>query len=294
LGALPGCGGALIVVTQFVQGKMTFGALVTVLVSTMGDAAFLLIAHEPKTALLVLLLSISAGIVFGMIVNLIHGKDFLRINRTQVIESNNALPALPPIAGKLFLLIAMPGLLVGLLAAFQIGTADLFPNSLLSNFDTWIGVLGSIVCFSTWFSRPNNSWTATFHSSNDSRQLHETVTIETRFVTVFVILGFVLYETVIYYTDLDLGLYFLQLGVMVPLLAILIGFIPGCGPQILITTLYINGIVPLSAQIANAISNDGDALFPAIALAPRASVIATIYSAIPALVMGYGAYSLGW
>lgn len=41
LGALPGCGGAIIVVTQFVSGKMSFGALVAVLISTMGDAAFI-------------------------------------------------------------------------------------------------------------------------------------------------------------------------------------------------------------------------------------------------------------
>ena len=30
-----------------------------------------------------------------------------------------------------------------------------------------------------------------------------------------------------------------------------------------------------SAQLANAISNDGDALFPAIAIAPKAAILAT-------------------
>ena len=32
----------------------------------------------------------------------------------------------------------------------------------------------------------------------------------------------------------------------------------------------------------------GDALFPALALAPRAAILATAYSAIPALLIGYG------
>jgi hypothetical protein len=45
--------------------------------------------------------------------------------------------------------------------------------------------------------------------------------------------------------------------------------------------------VPFSALIANAISTDGDALFPAIALAPRAAIAATLYSAVPALLVGY-------
>ncbi|MGB1399971.1 MAG: putative manganese transporter, partial [Candidatus Puniceispirillaceae bacterium] len=55
---------------------------------------------------------------------------------------------------------------------------------------------------------------------------------------------------------------------------------------------YLSGYLPLSAQIGNAISNDGDALFPAIALAPGAAVMATLYSAIPALLISYGWFFL--
>ena len=77
-----------------------------------------------------------------------------------------------------------------------------------------------------------------------------------------------------------------------PLMGLTVGLLPGCGPQILVTSLYISGAAPLSAQLANAISNDGDALFPAIALAPKAALVATIYSALPALVVGYGYYFL--
>ena len=73
----------------------------------------------------------------------------------------------------------------------------------------------------------------------------------------------------------------------VPLMAIIFGFVPGCGPQIVVTTFYLNGFIPFSAEIGNAISNDGDALFPAIALAPKAAIIATIYSAIPAIIVSY-------
>ena len=71
-------------------------------------------------------------------------------------------------------------------------------------------------------------------------------------------------------------------------MAILIGFLPGCGPQVLVTTMYLSGMIPLSAQIGNAISNDGDALFPAIAIAPRVAIVATLYSAVPALLISYG------
>ena len=72
------------------------------------------------------------------------------------------------------------------------------------------------------------------------------------------------------------------------ILAIFFGFLPGCGPQIIVTTFYLNGYIPLSAEMGNAIANDGDALFPAIALAPKAAIIATLYSGIPAIIVAYG------
>ena len=73
---------------------------------------------------------------------------------------------------------------------------------------------------------------------------------------------------------------------------ILVGFIPGCGPQVLVTTLFINGLIPFSALLGNAISNDGDALFPAIAINPKVALLATLYSAIPAFVLAHSIYFL--
>jgi hypothetical protein len=74
------------------------------------------------------------------------------------------------------------------------------------------------------------------------------------------------------------------------LFAAAIGLIPGCGPQIVVITLYIQGSLPFSALLANAISNDGDALFPALALAPKAATIASMLTTVPALTFGYLVY----
>ena len=99
--------------------------------------------------------------------------------------------------------------------------------------------------------------------------------------------GFLLYEFAIYITGIDLKIFFDTWIILVPLISILFGFIPGCGPQIVITTFYLNGFIPFSAEIGNAIANDGDALFPAIALAPKAAIYATLYSGIPAIIVAY-------
>ena len=65
LGALPGCGGAIIVVTNFTRGHVTFGGVVAVLIATMGDAAFLLIAREPTTGLMMMAMGLTIGTLAG-------------------------------------------------------------------------------------------------------------------------------------------------------------------------------------------------------------------------------------
>ena len=110
---------------------------------------------------------------------------------------------------------------------------------------------------------------------------------DTHFITSWVVAAFIGYELFMLWSGIDIALFFKNYALFIPLIASLIGLLPGCGPQIIVTTLYMQGIVPFSALVANAISNDGDALFPAIALAPKAALVATLYTTVPSLVVGY-------
>ncbi|MCV6587997.1 MAG: putative manganese transporter [Marinobacterium sp.] len=301
LGMLPGCGGAIIVVTQFVHGKLSFGALVAVLISTMGDASFLLLATEPVTAVMVLSVSTIAGIIFGYGLDLYHGSDFMRPTPDQQRE-NSSIPGcrsnnsqMLPLLSWSWRLLLIPGLILGVLAAFQVDTDAVFGNWAQYHPATWLGFTGAIVSLLIWFTQPPGySWaTAGNPEDNTGQHLLEMVANETSFVSAWVITGFLSFELLIYFTGFDLQQLFSNLGVMTIMLAVLVGFIPGCGPQIITTSLYLQGLVPLSAQLANAISNDGDALFPALALAPKASLYATLYSAVPAVIVGYIAFAMG-
>ena len=117
---------------------------------------------------------------------------------------------------------------------------------------------------------------------------------DANFVSAWVVFAFVGYEVLIAAAGIDLEAAFTVWAAAVPAIGILVGFIPGCGPQIITTSLYLDGAIPLSAQLGNAISNDGDALFPAIAKAPRAAALATLYTTVPAVLVAYGAYVLGY
>ena len=61
---------------------------------------------------------------------------------------------------------------------------------------------------------------------------------------------------------------------------------------LIFTALFIKGWFPFAALVANAISQDGDALFPLIAMDKKSSVWATIITTIPALIIGIALYYL--
>ena len=189
----------------------------------------------------------------------------------------------------------LPGLALGAANAFQLDANEWF--GVLGVYDPvlWIGFIGALLCVTMWAFNPNSGPSITNLSGKivetKGWKIHlERVIIDTNFVTVWVILAFLVFELGILWSGFDLKIVFDVWAPIVPLMAIIIGFIPGCGPQILATTFYLNGLIPLSAQLGNAISNDGDALFPAIALAPKTAILATAYTAIPALIVAYSWY----
>ena len=288
LGALPGCGGAIIVLTQYSRGKASFGSVVAALTATMGDAAFLLIAREPVTGLLILLIGFFVGYMSGLLVNSIHGKSFMKMNGCDLIRLN-CKPSKYKTSKTLdliWLTLMIPGMIFGILSAFQIDLDAYFSNNFIENPITFFGFFAGSLCFIMWII-PIISGLKYSPSGPNEKIIRRTVS-DTNFITGWVILAFLAYELTVYFGDLNLEIIFKSYYIFIPLIAILIGFLPGCGPQILVTTLYLNGIIPLSAQIGNAISNDGDALFPAIALHPKAAFIATIYSAFPAIIVSCG------
>lgn len=119
---------------------------------------------------------------------------------------------------------------------------------------------------------------------------------ETAFVIMWVFTALFSYEIFIAFLGGEVVIenFMRQPGFIVVLVAVLIGIIPGCGPQIILTTLFINGIIPFSALMANAICNDGDALFPLLAIDRKSAFMTTFYNIIPALIVGSILYILGF
>ena len=141
LGSLPGCGGAIIVLTQYSRGKISFGSVVATLTATMGDAAFLLIAKDPKIGFLIMIIGFLVGFVSGILVNKIHGKSFMKINGCDIIRLNSK-PSNYKASKTLdifWIILLIPGIVLGVLSAFQINLEEYFTNELIEDPITFFG-----------------------------------------------------------------------------------------------------------------------------------------------------------
>ena len=280
LGSIPGCGGAIMVMSLFTRGIVSFGAVLAALISTMGDAAFLLIAVKPEAALIILPVTFIVGIISGYI-----AKPFTKNFLKEKINKSISISDLPKNKTsnkfyKLWLFILIPGLILGLINAFNIdANFEIFGMDVVLVFS----FSAALFCVLLWVLNPLTDIQMASIHENSYRRVVDT----TCFVTVWVIISFVLYELINLSTNGAIFESLILFGPFLPLIAILIGFIPGCGPQIMITSMYVSGQIPMSAQIGNSISNDGDALFPAIAISAKAAIVATLYSAIPAIIIAY-------
>ena len=280
LGATRGCGGAVVVVAAYSSGHVRFGAVVATLTATMGDAAFLLIATRPEAAAVVLPLSFAVGILSGWAVD-------LAARRFPVRAATCGPGITVPMIGqtrwrdRAFAVLALPGLVMGVsqLAGVEIEAAFGIALPIIALAGTALGLL-------IWAASPLAAMT------NPGDPPLTRMTEETAFISVWVIVAYLAYDYLVAFSGLDLAQLFTTIAPILPLAGVAVGLIPGCGPQVLVTTLYVNGTIPFAALMGNVISNDGDALFPAIALNPRAAILATLYSTIPALIVAYGFYFL--
>ncbi|UTV30776.1 putative manganese transporter [Photobacterium atrarenae] len=296
MGALPGCGGAIVVITQFVSGKLSFGAVVAVLTATMGDAAFLLLAAQPSTGLAIVATGFVVGLISGLVVDRIHGADFMRPATAKKVTPAACQSTVQPttasamkLQGLFWQWALLPASIIAVMGSLQIDIDQVW--HLGSGTTSIIGAIAALTAMLLWAtSRDVTDYQSAVSEDPKptTNSLFQRVAQDTNFVTSWVIGAFLLFELTLFWTGLEPATFLSQWYLLLPLMGVMVGLLPGCGPQILVTSLYLTGAVPLSAQLGNAISNDGDALFPAIALAPKAALMATVYSTLPALIVAYG------
>ncbi len=156
---------------------------------------------------------------------------------------------------------------------------------------TWIGFIGTSLSIILYVSSKNFFADDTEATIGDKlNSLDETLVhaaSETAFVTFWVLIAYLVFEFGMLLSGIkesDMSEHGSGAGAV--LVAATIGLIPGCGPQIIAITAYVEGIISFPALVANAISQDGDALFPLLVRHKVASIWATIHTTLPAIIVG--------
>jgi hypothetical protein len=255
LGLLPGCAGALLVVAAYLQGGVRVSAVLATAIATMGDAAFLLLAQEPATGVLTMAISGVLGLLVGGLYQLVEKKDFsLPKPVTDCFCSKKQALAGAGLWLGLFLL-TLPVALAKLI------TPSWFAALPFAFLLLWAWLL---LTLTAWLWLKSSSLPA--GSCGLSMPVPSAIAQQASAMAVWVLVAYLSLALLTPWIGED---FFHQQGFFSPLWAALLGFAPGCGVQVLVTSLYLEGALPYAAQLANAISNSGEALLPLLLAAPR-------------------------
>ena len=325
MGLTPGCGGAIIMMPMYARGYVTYGTVVATLIATLGDSAFVLIGAAVADSsfiapmIAVHVISFVVGVLWGYIVDMTGttpskplGKFGPKVGDDLIPESDEDTSLLEDLPrevpegigykilhqGYLFWWgITTIGFIFAILLLVWSGQDPEYELKLAYNpltidgFITWVGLLGTTLSVVLYVAQKN--WFADDTEATIGDKLHsmrETMVhaaSETAFVTFWVMIAYLAFEFTMLFsgvTEQDMARH--GDGFIAVVVAAIIGLIPGCGPQIIAITAYTKEMISFPALAANAISQDGDALFPLLVRHKAASLWATVHTTIPALITG--------
>ncbi len=289
MGAIPGCLGAFTVVSLYAHGIVTMGALVTVMIATSGDDAFVMLAMIPDKFILITVILAVVALAAGMLTDVIFHRHITRKtancdgftlhdnNEYTCFSSKNIIPQLKdcsPTRGFLFVFIAV----ITLFFIFGI----LGPTEW--NWIRFTLVLVSLFGLFIVITVPDHFLEEHLWDHVTKRHLPKI------FLWTFGALLFLAYLS--QYIDVESWIQKSQFVVLV--LACLIGLIPESGPHLIFVTMYAQGILPLSVLLASSIVQDGHGMLPMLAHSRKGFIFVKVINLIVGLMIGFLGFWCGW
>ncbi len=289
LGAIPGCLGAFTMVAMYSHRLVSFGALVTTMIATSGDEAFVMFAMFPKKALLLTLIILVVGILAGYITDRIykpkkalekltshklplHDEPECKCFEKDKIWINIFSPSKYRLTIAIIILVLIVGLVTGMLAG---------------NLEIWMKISVLVVFGFSFFivlTVPNHFIEK--HIWEHIVKMH----LPRIFLWVFGTMFFM--HFLINYVDVQTWISTNMFIVL--LVAVVIGIIPESGPHLIFVTLFAQGSIPFSILLASSISQDGHGMLPLLAESKRSFLAVKIVNMIYAFIVGILTLLLGF
>lgn len=296
LGWIPGCMGGFASVSLFSHGMISFGALVAMLIATMGDEAFVMLTLFPGKALLISAVCLVAGILAGVIIDYLGPRigikpyalkacGHMEVHDEDRLHNHGETPQgrrKRSFTWKRALLLAGIALYV---AALALGLLehDAEPDvkhgfNILS--EDWMNVLfAGLSVIMLAVAAIGTDHFVEHHLWNHVIARHA-AKIFAWTLGVLILLGFI---TEVF----DISAWISSNTPLMILLATLIGIIPESGPHLIFVTLFATGVVPFPVLIASSISQDGHASLPLLAESKGAFLRAKAINCAVAMIVGF-------
>lgn len=281
LGATPGCLGAFSVVALFSHNTVSFGALVTAMIVTSGDEAFVMFSLFPLKALWLTAFLIGIGLIVGYLTDfiftkkklisteLMHDLDLHEDKDCKCFPRGEIFKQLKDLTFQRALLIAIITVLL-----FWLITESMKANGL-----NWIKVTFLISALFALFV----VLTVPEHFLEEHLWEH---IVKKHLPKIFLWTFGALVVMQLLTQSLDLEAWIKSNYIVVLIIAVLVGVIPESGPHMIFVTLFAEGAIPFSILLASSVVQDGHGTLPLLAVSKRGFLILKIINVITGLMIG--------
>lgn len=289
LGVMPGCLGAFTVVALFSHRMISFGAIVTAMIATSGDEAFVMFSMFPQKAVLLTVILFVIGIVAGFLTDKFYTPKKLLAELSKnkfplhtddecsCFQKNLILHQLfHPSIHRVVLISIIMILLISFSAGWIAGVQAL-----------WIKIsIVLVVSFSLFvaISVPDHFL---------EKHLWEHV-LKRHLARIFIWTFGTLLAISVLMNYIDIETWLSSNTLIVLFLAILVGIIPESGPHLIFVSLFAQGSIPFSVLLASSIVQDGHGMLPLLAESKKSFVTIKIVNMIFALIIGIVGYLIGF
>ena len=281
LGAVPGCLGAFTVVSLYSHQVVSLGALVTTMIATSGDEAFVMFSMFPAKALWLTIGLFFIGIVSGYITDLIFKKQKVFIahishelpmhtdESCHCFSKKQLWPQLKHITFPRALLIGIFLLFLFFLVTSTLGAKDWDWKKITFASGTLVGLFVVMTVPDHFIDE---------HLWGHVLKRH----VPRIFLWTFgALIAIHFIENYIHLESWIKDNYFWIL-----LIAVLVGFIPESGPHLIFVTLFASGSLPLSILMASSIVQDGHGMLPMLAVSRRGFIWVKVINMIVGFIVG--------
>jgi len=289
LGAIPGCLGAFTAVALFSHRLISFGAIVTAMIATSGDEAFIMFAMFPQQAALLTAAIFCIGILAGYITDKIPASKIITNKfsessfplhdeeKCQCFQKEKIVKSLlKPSIYRTILIIIVISLLVA------VGT-----GILAGKVENWMKITILIVVTFSLFVVV----TVPDHFLKEHLWDH---IVKIHILRIFLWTFGTLLAVHILMNYIDINSFIDNNLIIVLIVAVLVGIIPESGPHLIFVTLFVQGTIPFSILLASSVSQDGHGMLPLLGESKRGFLAVKFVNIVFALLTGFTGYLIGF